>query len=652
MSMTWLFPAGAVAAIAIVAIVVLHMRHRMPGVVPFPQLAFWPRVPSESRESPRWRKPPMTLLFLLQLLAALLLVLAFMRPALPGLGAFGGQRTTSVQHVIVLDGSTSMLAESPNGGTRWDAAKREIGDALDAWQQGDGVTLIVAAAQPAWKSAADEQQVGELDQWVENLELPGGVPDDQAVSRLLSDVALPELEQRITLITDGGLELPDDGANVDRVRVGDDAEQTGNVAITSTTVSPAEDGERQIEATVLRDAAGTQTLPWVATSGSSDIDSGTITVGSNEVAQIGVRVPDRVDTVWLEIVADDALAADNRATVSLQGDQLTGLRVVLISDVPSPTQRALEVLPGAVVETYPSTTPGISDVAANADLVVYESSAPAEDDMPTTPILLIQPTGLDESWQIGGVAPNPSVTDVQLDDPVMRDISLDGVVFGETPVYQLGPGAEVLASGADVETQVPLVWRGSLGGQPYVAYAFDPTLSNIAARVTFPVLVAQTVASLAGQGSEGVHAPGDAVPLDVPENADSVSVTTPDGAAFGVPAVGAGDGPRTATFTVTAQPGVWTLSVLDDAGSELERGRITVNVGSVQESRLNTGEPIQLRFASASTGASLTGTDEAQTFSDIWPLLVLGAIVVIGLEWLVWLARSVSGRVAGGARSS
>src|SRR5690606_24493164 len=146
--MSWLFPAGILAGISLVAIVLLHMRHRLPEVITFPQLAFWPRVPSETRESPRWRKPPLTLLFILQLLAALLLVLAFMRPAIPGFGAFGGQRTSAIHHVVVLDGSTSMLATGEEPGSRWDAALESLDDVLGDWQQGDGVTVIVASARP------------------------------------------------------------------------------------------------------------------------------------------------------------------------------------------------------------------------------------------------------------------------------------------------------------------------------------------------------------------------------------------------------------------------------------------------------------------------------------------------------------------------
>lgn len=652
MNVSWLLPAGAVASVAIIAIVVLHMRHRMPGVVPFPQLAFWPRVPSESRDSPRWRRPPVTLLFLLQLIAALLLVLGFMRPALPGIDAFGTQRTSAMQHVVVVDGSTSMLAVSDTGASHWDMARQEVDRVLDTWQQGDGITLVVAAPVSEWRSAADQRQVDDLRQWFDTLGPPGGIPDAAAVSSILADVALPDLDQQVTLITDGGLTLPAGSSGNVVIAGAGRSEAGGNVAITSTLITPLDGGGHQIEATVIQTRSGVETLPWIARDGATDLDSGTLTLASGETARLSVRVPEAVEGAMIEIVADDQLPEDNRAYVNFAKGGLTGLRVVLVSDVSGPTRRALQVLPGVTVEVFPSTTPGIRDIAANADLVVYEASAPRPDDMPDVPMILIQPTGLDEAWQVGGVVPNPSVSEVELNDPVMRDISLDGIVFGETPIYSLDSNAIVLASGSDGEIQAPLIWRGNLNGHSYVAYAFDPSRSSIADRVTFPVLIAQTVFSLAGSGSGRSYEPGDVVSIDTSPEAVSVRVEPPVGDGFAVPVMETGDGASRASFSVNAQPGSWTLVVLDATGRELERGQVTVNIGNDLESRLDNEQAQELRFTDpAAASADVTSGDD-ESLSELWPLLVLGAFVVIALEWLVWIVRSAGRRQVRGVQTS
>ncbi len=640
--MSWLFPAGVVAGLALVAIVALHMRHRLPEVLPFPQLAFWPRVPSETRESPRWRKPPLTLLFLLQLLAALLLVLAFMRPAISGLDALGGQRTGAIHHVIVLDGSTSMLAMTPDGSTRWDDARERVDDALGGWQEGDGLTLVIASGQPIVRSAADGRQLDDLKDWLHGLAVPGGTPDGAAVTRLLDGAVLPGLDRRVTVVTDGGLAV--DGS-AETITVGDAAPNAG---IVRTTTAPLDDGGLLVEATVLHDRPGTETIPWVARTPERDIASGTVTLAGGASGTFEVRLPAGLTRVTLEIVSDDALPADNTAIVQPGGSGVAGMSIVLVSDVPGPLQRALEVLPGAKVEIYPTSTPGIRDIAATADLVVYQAAAPSPGDMPDVPMLLVQPAGLDEEWQVSGVSPDPRLGDVSLDDPALRDVPLDGIAWGETPVYVLPDDAAVLAAGSDGDLDVPLIWRGTLGSVPYVAWAFDPAVSNIASRVTFPLLVAQTVASLAGSAGAGAVMPGDVVTLPVAPEAARVRVERPESGTVTVEAHLEADGATAAAIPITSDAGVWIVSVLDDGGEEIDRGTLIVNAGDPTESRLRDASPVTI---GAGGDASLDdGGQQGNVLTEIWPLLAAAAIVVLLAEWWLWLARSMTGRRAAGGQ--
>lgn len=634
--MSWLFPAGVIAGLALVAIVALHMRHRLPEVLPFPQLSFWPRVPSETRESPRWRKPPLTLLFLLQLLAALLLVLAFMRPAIAGLDALGGQRTGAIHHVIVLDGSTSMLATTADGATRWDDARERVDDVLGDWQEGDGLTLVVASAQPIVRSAADGRQLDEVKEWLAGLSVPGGTPDGAAVTRLLDGAALPGLDRRVTVVTDGGLAV--DGPAV-TITVGDAAPNAG---IVQTTTAPLDDGGLLVEATVLHDRPGTETIPWVARTPERDIASGTVTLADGASGTFEVRLPEGLTRVTLEIVSDDALPADNTAIVQPGGSGVTGMSIVLVSDVPGPLQRALEVLPGAKVEVYPTTTPGIRDIAATADLVVYQAAAPPLDNLPDVPMLFVQPSGLDEAWQVSGVSPDPQLGEVSLDDPVLRDVPLDGISWGETSVYVLPDDATVLASGRDGDLDVPLIWRGTLGDQPYVAWAFDPSVSNISGRVTFPLLVAQTVATLAGSGGAGAVSPGEIVTLPVAPEAERVQVERPQGESVTVATHVEADGSTAAAIPITSDAGAWIVSVLDDSGEEIDRGTLIVNTGDPVESRLRNAAPVV--FGTGGDASADAGGQQGNVLTEIWPLLAAAALIVVVVEWWLWLARSMAGR--------
>jgi hypothetical protein len=180
-----------------------------------------------------------------------------------------------------------------------------------------------------------------------------------------------------------------------------------------------------------------------------------------------------------------------------------------------------------------------------------------------------------------------------------------------------------------------------------VAWAFDPATSNISGRVTFPLLVAQTVASLAGAAGAGTLAPGDIVELPVASEAARVQVERPDNRTFAVSTHVAADGSTSASIPLTSDAGVWIVSVLDDGGEEIDRGTLVVNAGDPVESRLRDASPVTVQ---AGAGAAADGSgQQANVLTEIWPLLVTAAIAVIVAEWWIWLARSMAGRrVTGG----
>src|SRR5699024_8388537 len=105
------------------------------------------------------------------------------------------------------------------------------------------------------------------------------------------------------------------------------------------------------EATVLHDRPATETIPWVARTSEQELATGTLTLAAGARGTFEVALPDGSDRVTLEVRADDPLVADNQAIVTAGGNALTGMHIVLVSDVPGPLQRALAVLPGAQVET-------------------------------------------------------------------------------------------------------------------------------------------------------------------------------------------------------------------------------------------------------------------------------------------------------------
>ena len=121
-----LAPMGLVALVGVIAIIVAHMRRQVPPSVTLPSLRFWTAAPVQPADRRRLRRPPLTWPLALQVVAAALLALALARPALPSLPGLATERTEPQHTIVLLDGSTSMLAVPAEGaGTKWDEARAE-----------------------------------------------------------------------------------------------------------------------------------------------------------------------------------------------------------------------------------------------------------------------------------------------------------------------------------------------------------------------------------------------------------------------------------------------------------------------------------------------------------------------------------------------
>ncbi|HYO29876.1 MAG TPA: VWA domain-containing protein, partial [Thermomicrobiales bacterium] len=188
--MSLLLPAGLAALLALPVIVLLHMRHTSPRPKPVPALRFWLAARPEQTQRTRLRRPPVSLLLVLQLLAAAALGVALARPALAGaLGAFGLDLQTEPRHLIVLlDGSTSMAADGQAAGrTRYDEARADALARLGGLAEGDVASVLLLGTRTATLSTTDAAGCGQLRERLSATPPPGGRADLDAALALTRD---------------------------------------------------------------------------------------------------------------------------------------------------------------------------------------------------------------------------------------------------------------------------------------------------------------------------------------------------------------------------------------------------------------------------------------------------------------------------------
>ena len=657
MNGTWGFltPLGLLAGLSLAAIVLLHMRRQIPERRIVPSLRFWSETRREDRERSRLRRPPFSWLLVLQLLAALAVTLALARPVAGDLfGSLGG-RTTPEHQIVILDGSTSMQAatsiDSPD--TMFTEARRRVVDRLHDWRPGDITTVLIAGSRIQTYTATNQQQADDLARRIGTMAPPGGRADMTAALRLAGDLLLPDRQNSITLVTDGAVTVDPAiasaiAAPIHLATVGNGAAPANDaiVAISSRS-DPSQRDRLRIAFTIAHFGDQAATIPYTVQVGGTSITSSDVTLAAGESRQIEVSVPADAPAVVVSIPQRDVLQADNSASLQLQRDDLTQLAIMLVSDNPGQLQRALAVIPGAHVEVYPGSTPGIKALAAGYDLAVFEGITPAANDMPAIPMIFFQPQPQSGAFTISGAMPAPAIDRVDAGAELLTGVDLAGVTIADTPVYGLsGTDREVVGGVSKDGTRGPLIWQGTLGDQPYIATAFVPESSNIGQRVAFPILVARAVSLLTTDQIPGAIAIGDTLTYRPTAGTARIEIKAPDGkvSTLDVPSAVGTNATTTAneatnremTFGGTDVSGVYTLQEIAADGSTGRQGSFVVNAGHPQESNLQRNDRLESSLAEA--GAE--NRDPAKTGSarsDLWPLLVGAALLLIGAEWLLYL---------------
>ena len=246
--MSFLAPFGlllGLLAVPLAALYFLRLRRRKVAVS---SLMLWHAVRrSEQLASPfqRFRR---NLLLLLQLLALLLLVLAFARPYLQT------EARLARAVVLVLDTSASMGATdgSAAGDTRFDQARAEARALLDELGPGDEA-MIVSAGPVTEVVAPFTRDKGALSVALDGVRLTQAAASLEEGLRLALSLARTRPDVEVVVLSDGGPDdlsgLPAGEVDVRYLRTGTQATNAGIVAL-DLRRSPVSEAERQLFVTV------------------------------------------------------------------------------------------------------------------------------------------------------------------------------------------------------------------------------------------------------------------------------------------------------------------------------------------------------------------------------------------------------------------
>jgi hypothetical protein len=637
-----LAPLGLAALIAVPLIVLLYMRTTTPTERRIPSTRFWLGAQTTPTENRRFRLPPITPLFILHLLIATLIALALAEPASAHLLSRFGSRTQPKHVILIVDGSTSMQAAvdplGVAGRTHFDLARQVVHDRLSELGNGDVASVLVLGTHTTTFEASGAVDIDRLRGQLDQLKAPGGRADFNAALRLCRDLLLPGLRDEVVVITDGAITVDpalaqEIAAPIELKLITGDV-SSNNLAITEINArgSVSTPGRQDLFLRVANFGDQSMTTTVAITADDVPVTQREITLGAGSSTNVVETLPEGAKAATATLSGSDALAADNRASVTLAGSGATGVRILLVSDAPGALLKALSALPGSQVQTLSLSQYLASTSVPAIDVIVFEGAAPAGS-LPNVPALVVNPGPGNQAS--AGSLPQPVPTRLLAQDPILNGVDLAGVTFGQVPIVTLGAGdTEVV--GADGG---PLIYRTHLAnGEPANVLMFNIEESNLPVRVAFPILVSNLVTDLASQSIPASLSVGDPITIAPHAGAASLEITDPGGVAhtLTVQPVSATGAAQDLTYADTGASGPYLLRELDANGQPIQAAMIMVNAGHPQESDLAPNPLLAQALHSGSVEA------EGSRLRDqiaLWPVVIAAVLALLLVEWLLTLRQ-------------
>ncbi|CAM5781671.1 vWA domain-containing protein [Brevibacillus borstelensis] len=634
--MQWLALGNLGFLLIVPAIAALYLLKRKVEDVEVPSTLLWQRT-LQSWEAVRpWEKLQRNLLLLLQLLAAILLVLALVRPAVPMAGAIAEHT------ILVVDTSGSMLARE-GGQTRFQRAVAEAEKAVENLGSGQAVTLIEAGREPkVWLSKSTEKE--KVLQALHSLAPRPGETDQHAALSLAGAIASTEEGSGVMWFGDGGGEdLHEPGQSTAAAvsipgpfRFHAAGRSTENVAVGAFVTQTGSEGT---EGLLRIDNHGSQPKKGNISIFGLDqnlLDVGTFSVEAGASQTVAFERLPAMPAYRAVIAAEaDGLAEDNEAWSVPYGSGKG--RAVLVSPGGNRfLHQALQTVGTVELETETALPGGKSGAA---DLWIFDGVVP--DKLPEGNILLIAPDKKTDWLPYQGVAEvTGNLESVQADDPLMKYVDWREVHVSKSAVWGSIPGLRTLVRAGENE----LIAAGTLEGKKVVIIGFDLHDSDLPLRPAFPIFMQNAVTWLSSVQSVpiGPALPGEALAVSLTPGAAKRVLTLPDGTSQPLDVQG-----TTWLFQVPEQTGLYRLTEETDSGPASVERYFAVHMSEAESDiaprmlRVSSGKAAgtdndEDSIEGDAAGQSLDDNAQATGARELTYWIAALALLIVFVEWRVY----------------
>jgi len=610
--MNLLVPAALAFSIIIPIILLLYfMRPRRQERV-IGSTLLWQQALQDLQASRPWQRLRITPLLLLQLLAAIFIVLILARPAIFLRSPISGDT------IIILQASASMQATdvAPN---RFEAAKSQISDLIDGLGPNDHLSLISMAHTPQVLIAASQDK-GQLTAALDRAKVTNQDADLQQALSLATSLAAGRTNIQVLAIGDGHVLSPDQTLvlpfPVRYLRIGTDVPNVAILALASRTLQ----GNLVALAQIANYSHQQRSVPVELYADGKLVSVQTISLaaGATGALQWG-SLPATTRFLHARLIAQDAMTVDHEAW-AVAGGSIHG-RVLLVTTGNSFLQAALGLLP--TIDLYKTTPTKYAVNVGNFDLTVFDGYAPPT--LPSGDVFFVNPPA--GSYIFGKSGPEIRTSHISAGTDsanLLRDVDLSSIrVLRSSHLFTPALWAQSVIT----TPETPLLIAGENNNRRIAALSFDLHDSDLPLQPSFPILIDNLVnwflpPSIAGDGQVS---PGMPVTVQTWPGADQVTIVDPHQQHITVappfPAI---------PFAQTNTTGIY--QVMQQVHGQEKRGAFTVNLFDPLQSRLAPANELPVAH---STDFSTGNNSVPQVLREIWPWIAAFLLLVLCVEW--WL---------------
>jgi hypothetical protein len=607
---------GLIALPIIVAFYMLRLRRRDLRVG---STFLWQQLVRDVEANAPWQRLRFSWLLLVQLLIALIVVIAAARPFTPV------ESDLAANVVLIVDTSASMGA-TDEAGPRIELARQAARDVVGRLPQGGRVTVVAAddTAHVLASETDDRAAALEAIDRIAATQHPGDLTDAFA---LASALAARDADSSVVVVTDAnGDRLPPVGigAPVQVELVGDSDVNQAVAALAALRRSGGAELEVFVAVANPSAADASRRLEIYADGELVDARDLDLPAGQRSDAII-TNVPPAAGVVEARLAGDDALAVDDQAFALVPAEAAT--RALLVSNGNTYLENALALLPR--LELYAVGPEGYADALAEADaagtpfgLLVFDGAG--LDPPPGVPVLYVDPHEDGPFGTVSGRLDSPIIARPDPEEPLLRFVDLTSVHIGRAREIALAEGMEpIVQSGAGH----PLIAAGQVGGRRMAVIGFALSESDLPLQIAFPLLTSNLVDFVLPAG-EGLLPPATSLgePIQLVLDPEITEVTlVADGVESTIELLG-GRG----TLPGATRVGIRDLRAPD--GSSL--GRVAANLFSPDESDVAPGDPQRIVDMGRVPAQAEAPAQTAR--AEWWWPLALAALALLVVEWLLF----------------